>query len=67
MRAHQIMTCNVITVSPETTIVDAASMMLRQHMSSKPVIDKSGAWGGIISEGDFLRRAEIGAPRKRGR
>jgi CBS domain-containing protein len=61
------MTRNVINVSPEITIVNAASMMLRQHISGIPVIDHGGALVGIISEGDFLRRAEIGTQRKRGR
>ncbi|CAN5308203.1 CBS domain-containing protein [soil metagenome] len=67
MRAHQIMTRHVITVTPETTVGDAANLMLRQHISGMPVIDRSGALVGIISEGDFLRRAEIGTQRKRGR
>jgi CBS domain-containing protein len=67
VRAHQIMTRHVITVTPETTIVDAANLMLHNHISGMPVIDKSGALVGIISEGDFLRRTEIGTQRKRGR
>ena len=65
MRAHQIMTHQVITVSPETSTLDAANMMLRNHISGLPVLDSSGALIGIVSEGDFLRRTEIGTPRKR--
>ncbi len=67
MRAHQIMTRNVVTVSPETTIVDAANTMLRQHISGLPVTDGDGKLVGIVSQGDFLRRAEIGTERKRSR
>jgi CBS domain-containing protein len=67
MRAHQIMTRKVISVAPETTIVEAANLMLREHVSGLPVLDKAGAVVGIVSEGDFLRRSEIGTPRKRGR
>ena len=67
MRAHQIMTKPVITVSPETTIVEAANIMLQKHVSGLPVVDSSGELVGIVSEGDFIRRSEIGTQRKRGR
>jgi CBS domain-containing protein len=67
MRAHQIMTRPVISVTPETTIVDAANTMLRKHVSGLPVVDAAGKLVGIISEGDFIRRSEIGTQRKRGR
>jgi CBS domain-containing protein len=67
MRAHQIMTRPVITVTPETTIVEAANTMLQRHVSGLPVTDATGKLAGIISEGDFIRRGEIGTQRKRGR
>ena len=67
MRAHQIMTRSVITVAPETTIDDAANLMLQRHVSGLPVVDTSGKLVGIVSEGDFIRRSEIGTQRKRGR
>lgn len=67
MRAHQIMSRNVITVRPDTSIVDAAKLMLEHHISGLPVLDKDGALVGIVSEGDFLRRSEIGTQRKRSR
>src|SRR5450756_2020204 len=67
MRAHQIMTRPVITVTPETKIVEAANTMLQKHVSGLPVVDKAAKLVGIISEGDFIRRSEIGTQRKRGR
>jgi CBS domain-containing protein len=67
MRAHQIMTRNVITVLPETPIVEAARRLLENHVSGLPVVDFSGKLIGMVSEGDFLRRAEIGTQRKRPR
>lgn len=67
MRAHQIMTKNVITVGPDSSIADAAKLMLEQHISGLPVLDKSGKLVGILSEGDFLRRSEIGTQRRRAR
>lgn len=65
MRAHHIMTRNVITVTPHTTIQDAANIMLRAHISGLPVVDDAGKLVGIVSESDFLRRSEIGTGRKR--
>jgi CBS domain-containing protein len=67
MRAHQIMTRPVITVTPETSIVEAANIMLHKHVSGLPVVDATGKLVGIVSEGDFIRRSEIGTQRKRGR
>ena len=67
MRAHQIMTQQVITVGADTPIVEAADTMLRHHISGLPVVDASGKLIGIVSEGDFIRRAEIGTEAKRGR
>lgn len=67
MRAHQIMTRDVVTIGPEASIVDAATIMLTHHVSGLPVIDHDGELIGVISEGDFLRRVEIGTERKRAR
>jgi CBS domain-containing protein len=67
MRAHQIMTRPVITVTPEATIVEAANMMLKHRVSGLPVVDAAGKLVGIVSEGDFLRRRETGTQRRRGR
>jgi CBS domain-containing protein len=67
MRAHQIMTRPVITVLANTTIVEAANIMLRRHISGLPVVDAAGKLIGIVSEGDFIRRSEIGTQRKRNR
>jgi CBS domain-containing protein len=67
MRAHQIMTRPVFTVLPNATILEAATLMLRQHISGLPVVDAAGKLVGIISEGDFIRRSEIGTQRRRNR
>ena len=67
MRAHQIMTKPVATVAPDAAIVDAANTMLDRHISGLPVVDASGKLVGIVSEGDFIRRTEIGTGRRRGR
>jgi CBS domain-containing protein len=67
MRAHQIMTRQVVTIATDAPIVDAANIMLDKHVSGLPVVDATGKLVGIVSQGDFIRRAEIGTQRKRGR
>lgn len=67
MRAHQVMTRNPITVTEETTLREAALLMLENRISGLPVVDRLGKLVGIITEGDFVRRAEIGTQTKRAR
>jgi CBS domain-containing protein len=67
MRVHQIMTRNVVAVSPETTIVEAAKIMLQHHVGGLPVVDATGKLVGMVSDGDFIRRTEIGTEQRRGR
>lgn len=67
MRAHQIMTRQVITATVETSVADAARTLLEHHISGMPVLDAEGKLVGVVSQGDFMRRAEIGTQRKRSR
>jgi len=59
MRAGDIMTRNVITVSPDTDVAEIARIMLEKRVSGLPVVE-NGAPVGIISESDLLRRPETG-------
>src|SRR3954454_19837850 len=67
MRAADIMTQNVVSVQPETTILQAADLMLQHRISGLPVLDGDSHVVGIVTEGDFLRRAETGTQRQRPR
>lgn len=64
MQTRQIMTQNVITVSPGTPVADAARTMLDNRISGLPVVE-NGKLVGIVTEGDFLRRAELGTELRR--
>jgi CBS-domain-containing membrane protein len=66
MKAADIMTRNVVSVRPETTILQAADLMLQHRISGLPVVS-DGHVVGIVTEGDFLRRSETGTQRKRPR
>jgi len=65
MKARDIMTSPVVTVRPTATVKDTATLFLKQRISAAPVVDDDGKLVGIVSEGDFLHRAEIGTERKR--
>lgn len=64
MRATDVMTTRVITVSPETTIQALAELMSAQAISGVPVVDQDGELVGIVSEGDLLHRTETGTARR---
>src|SRR5512133_1095096 len=67
MRAIDAMTSRVVTVTPQTTVQDAAKLMINNRISGIPIIDEDRRLVGIVSEGDFLRRAETGTERERSR
>ena len=67
MKASDIMTKWVISVTPNASILEAARQMLQNRISGLPVIDEKGSLVGVVTEGDFLRRRETGTERKRPR
>ena len=66
MNASDIMTRDVISIGPEAGVAEIVSLMLSHHIGALPVV-KEGALVGIVSEGDLLRRAEIGTEVRRSR
>ncbi len=56
MRVEEIMTKDVITVSPKTPIHEAAELMIDHGVSGLPVVDDAGSVVGIVSEGDLILR-----------
>ena len=67
MKAREIMSLEVVSVSPDASIVEAVRLMLQNRISGLPVVDRQGMLVGVVTEGDFLRRAETGTQRKRAR
>src|SRR3974390_232317 len=67
MKAKDVMSRNLVTISADATILEGARLMLQHHISGLPVVDASGKLVGIVSEGDFLRRRETGTERRRSR
>ena len=54
MKAQDIMTKDVVTVRPEMTVHQIATLMARKHISGLPVVSKDGDVLGIISESDLI-------------
>jgi CBS domain-containing protein len=67
MRARDIMVRAVVTTTPDTTVGTLARLMINLRISGVPVMDRDGRLIGIVTEGDLLRRAEIGTERQRSR
>lgn len=67
MNAQDVMTRDVISIDPDSTVLQAARLMLQHRISGLPVIDKSGNLVGVLSEGDFLRRRETNTTKRRSR
>ena len=54
IKAKDIMTKDVITVQPETEVVQAAKLLLEHHINGLPVVDKEGRMKGIICQSDLV-------------
>ncbi|ASS55562.1 CBS domain-containing protein [Rhizobium leguminosarum] len=60
MLVKDVMTTKLVGVSPDNSVRRAAEIMLANQVSGVPVIDDAGRLIGILSEGDLLRRTELG-------
>ena len=53
VRVHEIMTTSLITVTPQTTVLEAMTLMSRHHIRHLPVLEE-GKLDGIVSMGDLM-------------
>jgi CBS domain-containing protein len=60
MKVADIMTRTPLAVRMDATLLEAATIMVQSRVSGLPVIDEEGSLVGMISEGDLIRRAELG-------
>lgn len=65
MKAKDIMTHRVISISERATVLDAAQLMIKRRISGLPVVDANGGLVGMITEGDLLRRTELATEKTR--
>lgn len=54
LTAKDIMTRDVVTVKPETSIEELASLLVKHQISGVPVVDEKGDLYGIVTENDLI-------------
>ena len=60
LKAKDIMTKDVVTISPDATLADAIGLLVAKEISGMPVIDADENMIGIISEKDIINFAFSG-------
>ena len=58
MRAKDVMCEKVLSVAADTSVLDAAKLLVNCRVSAMPVVDKAGTMIGIVSEADLMGDAE---------
>ena len=53
-KAKDIMTMEVVTVFPDTTIAEAAKLLIENHFNGLPVVDEGSHLTGIICQDDLI-------------
>jgi len=54
MKARDIMTRKVVSVTPDTPAREIAALLLKKRVSAVPVVDANGVAVGIVSKGDLI-------------
>ena len=65
MKARDVMVSPVFTAKPNASVKEVAQILLKNQISAVPVVDDAGKLVGIVSEGDLMRRADLGTERHR--
>ncbi|TKB27037.1 CBS domain-containing protein [Desulfopila sp. IMCC35006] len=53
-KAAEIMTKDVITVTPETTVIELAQLLASKNIGGVPVLDASGTLLGVVTVNDLI-------------
>jgi CBS domain-containing protein len=65
MKVSDLMTKDVVSTTPETSLRDAASLLVEHRISGLPVVSTAGEVVGVLSEADILVKADGGRSRHR--
>jgi CBS domain-containing protein len=60
MNVSDVMRRSFATIKPEAPLMDAAHLLVETNQRGLPVVDREGMLVGVVSEGDFLHRTELG-------
>ena len=64
-KVRDVMTRKVLTISPDSPIRAVAEFLIDHRISAVPVVGAGGVPLGVVSEGDLLRRVELGTEKKK--
>ena len=64
MEAREVMTRDVVTVGPGTTVGEIAAILVRHRISAVPVVSDAQVLG-IVSQTDLAHRSETGTEKRR--
>lgn len=56
LTAKDIMSKDVVSVAPDTSIEELASLLVSNEISGVPVVDANGSLAGIVTENDLISR-----------
>ena len=63
MKVAELMTQDVVTVTPETTLKEVAALLVDRRISGLPVVQADGTVVGVVSEADILVKEQGPEPR----
>ena len=58
LKARDIMTADVLTVTPDQTVNEVIEILMNKNISGLPVVDGDGKVIGIVTEGDLIYRSK---------
>lgn len=58
LQARDIMTPDVITVTPQTPVLELARLLADHKINGAPVIDDNGRLVGVVTQSDLIDRAK---------
>ncbi|RFB76489.1 CBS domain-containing protein [Methylovirgula sp. 4M-Z18] len=67
MQVKDAMTSHIVGIQEDAPIAEAIELMLKSHISGLLVFDATQKLVGILSEGDLLRRVELGTEEEHAR
>ena len=56
LKAKDIMTLDVITAKPETTVEELARLLIEHKISGVPVVDDDNQLVGVVTENDLIKK-----------
>ncbi len=65
MLVRHVMTHDVVTATPGTSVGELVKLMLAHDISGVPIVDDDGRVLGVVSEADLVARTGFSAPRHR--